>query len=228
MGRPRFLALAAIIGLAPCAGAASVLTFDHSTPVIDNSVINQDYGDRITSTSMPGGFTYGVGSEGATPNVLVAYSTSAGLPVVRSAGFGDLTNVLNTGSNNISSLEIHLTADPGYLVRWHSFEAALSGPSPGLNAEILNAAGNELVTSTNFGPETVGHSDFDTGEFALIADTGLRIIFEFPNTEFSGLLGIDNVVFSQMADPAPIPLPASLPLFVFALLAFSRFLIRRS
>ena len=59
------------------AAAYTILTFDDllnvgGNPIGNGQLIDQDYGDRVTGLIDAAG-SYGVGSEGFTPNVVVDY-----------------------------------------------------------------------------------------------------------------------------------------------------------
>jgi hypothetical protein len=198
---------------------ATILTFDQGSPVVDGQLIDQTYGDRVTNIAMPGNFSYGVGAEGFTPNVTVTYSGSAATPAIRTSGYADLTNVLSPGSDSSSVLEIKFVADPGYLVRWYSYEWGASLVDRRVDFSLFNSVNKVVHGSTGGAPDLVEGRANDTGYFANIVDTELRLVFDtapLGNHLASDRLGIDNIVIGQLRDIA-VPVPAALPLFATGL-----------
>ncbi len=102
----RWLITAICICFGSMQAHATILTFDQTResgvviPTISGRPVQQDYGDRVAGSpqAVAGGqFTYGIGGEGFTPNILIEYSVEAlpsGGVSLWADGYGDLTNVL--------------------------------------------------------------------------------------------------------------------------------------
>lgn len=96
-------------------------------PTVSGNNLEDDYGDRITgfTVNVPGGqFTYGNAGEGYTPNVLADFFAGNGRNLsLWQSNYGDLSNV--AFGNNISfSLNLQLSADPGFVVDLYGFDLA--------------------------------------------------------------------------------------------------------
>ena len=91
---------------------ASLLIFDVAN-ISNGSILNQNYGDNITATTM-GNFSYG-SVQGFTPNVTVSYGPNS--PQLWTNQFGNLTNVLISSLPDPQPLTLTFTADPGFNVR---------------------------------------------------------------------------------------------------------------
>ena len=185
--------------------AGTVLSFDHN-PIGNFVRIDQDYGDRVTSSPDALGHQYGLVNDGfgTTPNVLLSYGGA--LPTLWTTGYGDLVNVYFNDQDGQTSLDLTLNADPGFEVGLFGFDLASFSSAgqtiPGLqvrnatNDAILFSQGATLVTGTS-------HIDFDfpAGLFApaLTLDidlTGLGTV--------SDNIALDNVYFvQQMVIPEP-------------------------
>jgi hypothetical protein len=206
---------------------ASILTFDQIrqvgvvVPTISGNDLEDDYGDRITGTSMnvPGGqFTYGNGGEGFTPNVTTHFVAGNGssLSLWRDS-YGDLTNVA-FGSNLSASLIVQLTADPGYTVDLYHFDLAgwflrdytIDAVRVVSDAGTLFFQDNVLVQGANDGGPM--HTSFDFA--APLSGAVLTLQIDYGNLTDSTQdnIGIDNIRFGQNP-PAAVPIPATLWLF---------------
>ncbi|MCA9135134.1 MAG: FG-GAP repeat protein [Planctomycetales bacterium] len=176
--------------------SSTILTFQGALTPLGG--IAQDYGDRVTSTTL-GAFSYGSGSNGpSTPNVEVSYGDENEARYW-GGGYGNLTDVIYRPSSNTDPLEITLTADPGYRVALHGFDMAgwLQADQPINFVEVLDETGTILFRQNTF--TILGangtHSSFDFSS-ALTAST-LRIRFDpGPGSEN---VGIDNIQFSQVS-----------------------------
>lgn len=225
----------AIIVLLSCfasAGRASILTFDQIrvggvvVPTISGNDLEDDYGDRVTGSPMNvsgGQFTYGNGGEGFTPNVVVDFVAGNGTTLsLWQDSYGDLTNV--AFGNNISvSLNVQLTADPGFVVDLYHFDLAgwkladytidavrvLSG------ADTMFSQDNVLVQGANDGGDM--HTAFDF----TVPLSAAQLIIQIDHGNLAAgtqdNIGIDNIRFGQNP-PAAVPIPPALWLFGSGLL----------
>jgi hypothetical protein len=218
--------MALVLCLASTANA-SILTFDQIrqvgvvVPTISGNDLEDDYGDHITGSPMnvPGGqFTYGNGGEGFTPNVTADFVAGNGtsLSLWRDR-YGDLTNVA-FGNNLSVSLNVQLTADPGYTVDLYHFDlAGWSLTDYTINAvRVISDAGtifsqdNVLVQGANDGG--LMHTAFDFA--APLSGSQLTIQIDHGNLAVGTQdnIGIDNIRFGQNP-PAAVPIPVTLWLF---------------
>ena len=214
----------AIIVLMSCfasAGRASILTFDQIrvggvvVPTISGNDLEDDYGDRVTGSPLNvsgGQFTYGNGGEGFTPNVVVDFVAGNGTSLsLWQDSYGDLTNVAFGNSISVS-LNVQLTADPGFIVDLYHFDLAgwnmadytinavrvLSG------ADTLFSQDNVLVQGADDGGDM--HTAFD---FAVPLSAAQLIIQIDHGNLAAGMqdnIGIDNIRFGQNP-PAAVPVP---------------------
>ncbi len=215
---------------------ATVLTFDQVriggklVPTIGGNGPETDYGDRAygATTNAPGGqFTYGNAGEGFTPNVVADFfsgsDTSPAFPRVSlwQDGYGDLINNL-FGNNNSLSLNVRLTADPGFVVQLHDFDVA-GWP----NADYTIAAVRVLDGSTELFAQpdvkvegdAIGarHTSFSFATALSAASLFIQIDYgNLPGGQQDNI-GIDNIRFSQSPPPA-VPWPPSAPLLAAGLL----------
>lgn len=208
-------------------GNASILTFDQTrqagviVPTISGNDLEADYGDRITGSPMnvPGGqFTYGNGGEGFTPNVVTHFFTGngTGLSIWRDS-YGDLTNVV-FGNNQSVSLNVQLTADPGYtsdlyhfdLAGWNLADYNINAVRVLSGANTLFSLDNVLVQGADDGGPMHTAFDFATplngAELLIQIDHGNLAVGQQDN------IGIDNIRFGQNP-PAIVPLPLTAWLF---------------
>lgn len=212
---------------------ASILTFDQIrqsgvvVPTISGNALEEDYGDRITGSTMtvPGGhFTYENGGEGFTPNVVTHFfaGNGTGLSIWHDR-YGDLTNAIYGNSQSIS-LNVQLNADPGYAVDLYHFDlAGWSLADYNINAvrvlsgaDTLFAVNNVLVQGANDGGPM--HTEFD---FAVPL-SGTELLIQIDHSNLPGSqqdnIGIDNIRYGQNP-PAIIPIPLAGWLFVTGLMS---------
>ena len=226
--RGRWLVTIIFLSCIASTGRASILTFDQIrqagggvVPTISGNDLEDDYGDRITGTPMdvPGGqFTYGNDGEGFTPDVVVDfYAGNQTTLSLWQDNYGDLTNVA-IGDNSSVSLNVQLTADPGFVVDLYHFDLAgwslsdytikavrvLSG------VDTLFSQDNVLVQGANDGGDM--HTAFDF----TVPLSATQLIIQIDQSNLAaGMqdnIGIDNIRFGQIPPPA-IPIPPALWLF---------------
>jgi hypothetical protein len=232
--------------------SATVLTFDinntaypNADPVSPNfpegfqiSLAASGYGDNVSSSPVVSGtstFSYGVGSEGFTPNVTADYGPSSiftGGPELWRYDYGDLVRVLYQGSrfgvppigNNYNILDITLTADPGYAVVLYGFDLGGWNKTNYTIDEVAVFKGIPFpfLTPTNqisddFNVDVLGagpaHTSFDFSATPLRGTTIVIRIDASNLGDVSEFIGIDNIRFGQdIATPADavVPEPASL------------------
>jgi hypothetical protein len=182
---------------------ASDLTFDGTSGPVD-----QNYGDRVTSTTM-GAFSYGEHGEGFTPNITVQYDPNGGAAYTWPSGYGDLIRTLYE-SVSTARLQVKLSADPGYRVRLLQWDMATFDTFFHPNGVTINgvavydANGATLFSQSNVFVPATGHIRFDTFSTQLI-DTALTLEIDARNVTggFGNQdVGVDNIVFSQVPEPA--------------------------
>jgi hypothetical protein len=199
---------------------ATVLIFDQrapNDPTTSGSLVPQAYGDNV-SGSPQGGFTYGNGGEGFTPNVTVAYGPVQGpqtTGVLWTDSYGDLTNIVFTQIAE-GILEITLTAAPGFVVRLHDFDIA-GWPTTDYTidlVEVRDASNTALFSDDDVliqgALDGSAHTDFNFP--TPLESSILTIRFDSSNLEgASDNIGIDNIRFSQAAvNGAAVPEPGTL------------------
>jgi MYXO-CTERM domain-containing protein len=226
-----FLASLSAVGLASAlvsSASATVLTFDFNGSNTDN--VPGAYGNRVSSFA-PGFFNYG-SDGGITPNVSVSYTPvlklGGAIPADPTRVFGDLTNVLyrdRNGGFTTGILEITLSADPGFLVCLHRFDAAavfnavtgIGEDLPARSIQVLDGFGTPLYQldydpsnpPSTYIPGTdtpaLRHRTFDWDANPLCAN---RLMIRLDLTQLITIggskvdrIGIDNIKFSQT--PAP-------------------------
>ena len=222
------------IVIAPAAVHATVLEFDQIrvsgevVPTISGNAVPQDYGDRVTGAVVDvagGQFTYGNAGEGYTPNILVEYFTGAATATnpgvsIWQTGYGDLTNVI-FGNNNSLSLNVRLTADPGYQVQLYHFDLA-GYPGSDYVIDAVRVSDGTTALAEQFDVPVEGdavgarHSAFD---FASPL-TAAQLLIEIDYGNLAGSqqdnIGLDNLRFGQ-SPPAMVPLPPTGLLLGFGL-----------
>ena len=243
------LALVAMALAWPVDAGATVLLFDQArsstgdlvVPTTAGDPVPQDYGDNVTGSPMdvPGGqYTYGNEGEGFTPNVTVDYFAGAGTPLsLWDSAYGDLENVLFAnalpGVSGPLSLNLRLSAEPGYRVRLYGFDL---GGWPNADylidaVRIANGGGDVLFVQEDLLVE---------GNFATLPRhtalsfagplTAPQLLIQIDFANLAGgsqdNIGIDNVRFGQLADdpqtpPRSVPEPGSLALAAWGLLGLA-------
>lgn len=187
---------------------ATILTFDQDPPIGNFEAVNQSYGDRVTTTSAPGNYQYGVGPEGFTPNVVASYLPSEAVPALWSTGYGNLTNILFKDADGFPTLQVVLTADPGFLTQLYEFDMAAFSSAfssdPAINyIRVLDSEGNELFRQNNAVISETTHTTFDFSAALLTDDV---IVIEFDSINLGGLsddIALDNIRFGETVVPEP-------------------------
>ena len=197
-----------------------VLTFDHN-PIANFLDIDQDYGDRVTSSVDANGHMYDIilgNGLGTTPNVETTYGPG-GDPALWTSGFGDLTNVYFNDDDFDNSLQLTLAADPGFQVGLFGFDVAsfLAAGQTVQGIEVRDGDGNSLWS---IGSQLItgpgGHNDYDFvgGLFA----SSLTIDIDLTGLgNLSDDIALDNVHFGQQVVAVPEPSTGGALFFVFAL-----------
>lgn len=198
-----------------CASAqATMLTFESVSAL--GPTVNPSYGDRVSS------FGPGLGPAGGpTPNIVLDFVPTGTVPLqftVYSTGYHTLSNALgHTNFNQPGYIEF--TPDPGWDVVLSSFDVA------GWSVNAYPDSRIQIV-------DTAGTVYFDTGLFTFPARTVIAYTPEIRSTlplrllinDF-GDLGLDNVVFSQVAT---IPEPGTWVLWLAGLAALGTLARQRS
>jgi len=199
---------------------ATVLTFD-ITGIGNFQSVNQNYGDNVTATTM-GGFSYGVGAEGFTPNVAATYGTND--PSLWTTGYGNLTNVLFEDQDSTGILTVTLTASAGFDAILYSFDlaaftTAFSVDPVVQSITVKDGSANTLFSQGNGTVSRTAHSSLDFTSAPLVAST---LIITVDARNLGGLnddIAVDNVRFGQQAS---VPEPASLAALGLGVLALVR------
>jgi hypothetical protein len=177
------------------------------------------YGDRVTSTAQDGYF-YGL-AEGPTPNIIVRYGTNPDASTFHpwnTTGYGDLVNtVYGYGGPDNAVSEFSLIADPGYVVRLHSFDMGgyFFADRSISSLTILDGADNPLYsigqTVIQGVHDGTAHTTFSFPTPLEASTIKIRVDQQVtPDT----YVGFDNVVFSQA-----VPEPATVALAIASALA---------
>lgn len=204
-------------GLAFLCGAAqaTMLTFDNVSTL--GPTANPTYGDRVTT------FGPGLGPQGgATPNIVLDFVPTGTVPnnfTVYASGYHTLTNALGHTNFNQPGY-VQFTPDPGWDVVLSSFDLGSWSASayPDSRVQVVDTAGTVY---------------FDTGLFTFPARTVLSYLPEPIRSTLPlrlvvndfGDLGLDNVVFSQVAT---IPEPGTWALWLAGLAALGTLVRQRS
>ncbi len=198
---------------------ATILTFDISG-ISNHQSINQGYGDAVTATTM-GGFGYGVGAEGFTPDVQATYGTQQ--PALWTTGYGNLTNILFEDQDGSGILTVTLTAAAGFNVALYGFDLSAYGAvftsDPTVQRiEVTDGDSNSLYLLSNSTVSETTRTSLDFSLNPLIANS-LTIAIDARN--LGGLnddIAIDNIRFGQQ----PVPEPATLATVALGLAAIAR------
>ena len=182
--------------------SATILIFDEGspgTPAVNSNPVPAAYGDNVTGAST-GGFSYGVGAEGFTPNVVASYGTSH---LIWDNGYGDLSNIVWV--DNGGAFELTLSGQGGAFVQLYGFDMA-GWPNADYtinSVSVSDGGGGTLFSQSNVLIEGDGigdlHSSFD---FAAPL-TASEIVIRFDSSNLGGQsdnIGIDNIRFGQTFD----------------------------
>jgi hypothetical protein len=242
MRKPVFPFLLALFALAtwPMRAEATTITFEIVDPTYTLSEnfpegfqIDQQYGDRVTSTTMTNGiasFMYGVGPEGFTPNVQVAYGPSSiftGGPSLWRYDYGDLDRVLFQGStftgvgNDYDYLELVFSADPGYEVLLYGLDLGgwfetdyvideLAVYNDYYNGFFPNL--NKVYSATDLTVSGAGPSRTSVNFASPLRGNVITLLVDARNLgSTSEKIGLDNIRFGQDdAAVTPVPEPSTL------------------
>jgi hypothetical protein len=222
------LALGLFTAVMPLSATKLVFDITNTSQIPDNSAVPQNYGDRVTATSMvSGALTFGYGSEGGfTPNVIASYgpatvtSNDTVTPCPFNAtdscvytwgsDFGGLTNVIaqSADEQNASAygkLEVMLTADAGFLVTLSSFDLGgwLRTDRTVSSVRVVDGANNTLFSAAGLVAPGTGALTVNFG--SPLSAQQLRILIDASNQLGNNgqNVGLDNIVFGQTSVPEP-------------------------
>lgn len=201
----------AIAALSPAAASATVLTFNIAGGVSNFENIPQTYGDNVSAVTDGLGHSYGVGTEGFTPNVAVAYGTPGEDPALWTTSYGDLTNILFNDADGDTTLTVRFTAASGYLVDLYGFDLAsfINGGQTIQGFTVRDVGANSTLFSQ--GSTVVSGATHNTIAFANALSAGdLELVINL--TGLGGVsddIGIDNIRFGQSAIQAGVPEPST-------------------
>jgi hypothetical protein len=173
---------------------AAELTFDQSQPVVDGEPVNQAYGDAV-STTQDGPFRYR-GGQGFAPHVVVDYGPAGAAPAIWTMGYGSLVNVLYTGDEFASTLDVTLTGETGWSVVLHSFDLAAVAAATLDAVQVVDGLGNVLFESNN-------QVASETSQTTIVLDPPLESLSLTIKLDLSNLsgasdsVGIDNIRYSE-------------------------------
>jgi hypothetical protein len=197
---------------------ASILTFavDRAN---GNGAMPQDYGDRIIDNNTDATPSAGAGtnhtydaSNGATPNVVVAYSSpDTSFLYYREAGveWPAVAYLLNPNNTTLGTFDLLFTPDAGYGVRINSFvlddyAAYASGSSAswtiydGVNTSgpvLASSGGSVSLTNGQNLTQSTGLVSYNNGPVLL------RVIHQVGTRDD---LALDNLSFNQQLLPEPM------------------------
>lgn len=198
----KFLAFAAALAFAPVAANATILTFNVSGGVTNFQNMSQTYGDNVAAAIDGLGHSYGVGAEGFTPNVVLAYGSPGEDPALWTTGYGNLTNVLFNDRDGDTTFTTRFTADAGYLVDLYSFDLAsfLNGGQTIQGFTIRDMGANSVLFSQ--GSTVITGVTRNSFSFSGLSANSLEIVVNL--TGLGGVsddIGMDNVRFGQSLVP---------------------------
>lgn len=149
-----------------------------------------------------GGFAYGA-AEGFTPDVTLQYGNTS--PALWTTDYGNLTNVLFEDADNTGVLNLTFTGS-GINARLHRFELAAYNPAFGPDPTITSVTVFDSANTVLFSQNNVTVSTTTSTAFAFatpLEDDVLRIEIDARNlADLNDDIAIDNVVFSQVPEPA--------------------------
>jgi hypothetical protein len=212
---------------------AGVLPVEPGYGYLEGYGVPDTYGDNVTATQVDDGslrFKYGVGAEGFTPDVSVAYgpfSIFTGGPELWREDYGDLNGVLYQGSRanpggvgyDYDFLDIVLYAGAGHDVVLHSFDLGSHLSDRTINSvSVFDGAPFPLFSPINFltpqstSVNVAGGADHTTFSFGTpLQSPVIWIRIDASNRgEDSRWVGIDNIRFGEVdsrnpgVDPAEI------------------------
>jgi len=198
---------------------ATIMTFD-ITGISNFQNVNQSYGDNVTATTM-GGFGYGVGAEGFTPNVTAEYGT--GDPALWTTGYGNLTNILFEDQDGAGVLTVRLTGDANFNAVLHSFDlaaftSAFSTDPTVQSITITDGGANTFFSLSNSTVSRTTSTPFDFTANPIVSNTILISIDARNLGSLNDDIAIDNITFSQ----APVPEPATMSALAIGAIAMLR------
>jgi len=181
-------------------------------------------------------FSYGVGTEGYTPDVTAEYGPGgfiSGAPVLWREGYGDLTNVLEQGGA-WNTLSVDLVAASGLDVLLYGFDlGGYQGDITITGVEVFDGMPFPFIFPTNqiFSDYGIANSGVTVpgpggGALSYAFSTPLRsnrIVIRISTTEpisladQHDLIGIDNIRFGQDRALTPVPEPATATLLALGL-----------
>ncbi len=210
----RFVFAVLIVFAAMGPTSATVLTFDQNVPVGDSEPVDPGYGDQVTILD-DSGLEYGA-DEGFTPAVSLDYGPAGAGPALWSTSYGDLTNVLYQSLLGSPTLEITLTANPGFLVRLSSFDLAASdgrfGSDPTIESlRVVDGSGTVLFDKNAEIVSKTARNHYQFGTPLEGQTLTIRIDSSNLGADAEGI-GIDNITFGQTAErllPFREPIPIS-------------------
>jgi hypothetical protein len=224
------VAMAACLACAPA--GATILTFDAAPGVGVNTVVPQAYGDNVTASPDGAGHSYGVGAEGFTPNVSVAYGAGGEESKLYPTGYGDLTNVYFNELDHGTSLTATFTADAGYLIDLYGFDMAAYENDGETVTGLTVFDGSDGVLFSQ-GATFISGATHTSFAFATpLRAAELRLVVDLTGLErHSDEFALDNIRFGQTDAPSPsvggIPEPASWALMIAGFGMAGAFLRRR-
>lgn len=198
------LAFSTFAFMAFAASQATILTFQSSSgSSLPGAAVTTApwYGDRVNALTV-GGFSYGVGSEGFTPNVQVRYSGDRSTPSTWASGYGSLPFALwgssSNGATDVNRTTITFTADAGYDVRILGFKAAdWSNSLPGVTRNLWITDGSTTIWSY---AGSIDSNTFNQFNLSSLNVSGSTLTLNFDHGWHTG---IADVVFAQSAVPEP-------------------------
>jgi len=152
------------------------------------------------------------GGVGYTPNIDIVLESAADA-LIYDTGFGDLTDVIYMNNGAIGS-EVYFLClnsnDPDFVPQFNSVDLAYSGGATTLAAVTVSSWGTGTVVwqATDVALPDGGHTTIDFGGTPVTGTYGAGLWLSV--TTAAGVeskdIGIDNLVFSQIPEPATMAL----------------------